>query len=223
MAKKTENITLKIFEFDKNFGKTVGGCDEAGRGPLAGPVVCAVVVMPLDEMIEGINDSKQVSEAKREELYSVIIQKAVCYSIETADRAVIDEINILNATKLCMTRAINALTIPPQTVLVDAVSVNADFETFSIVKGDEKSYNIAAASILAKVTRDRIMRRLDQELPGYGFYKNKGYGTAEHIAALKKLGASPQHRVSFLKNFFDSLPAACVTETNEKIAEKTAD
>lgn len=215
MVKNTEDITAKLFEFDKNFGKTVGGCDEAGRGPLAGPVVCAAVVMPLDERIDGINDSKAVSEIRREELYFQIIQKAVCYSVEIVDHVTIDKINILNATKLGMTRAVNALSVPPEVVLIDAVPLTADFETFPIVKGDAKSYNIAAASILAKVTRDRIMRQMDKEFPGYDFDKNKGYGTAGHIAALKKIGACSKHRLSFLKNFFDSLPANNLLEDKE--------
>jgi len=209
LAKRTDkidNVTARLFEFDKGFGVVVGGCDEAGRGPLAGPVVVAAVVMPLDEIIEGINDSKAISESKRELLYSLIIQKAVCYSVEIIDRAIIDDINILNAAKLGMTRAINSLAPRPPLVLVDAVTVKSDVETTPIIKGDAKSYNIAAASILAKVTRDRIMRQMDKDFPGYLFSKNKGYGTAEHIAALRRLGASSQHRVSFLKNFFDSLP-----------------
>ncbi len=192
--------TKELFDFDVSFGKVVGGCDEAGRGPLAGPVVCAACIMPLGFMIDKINDSKQVSEKVREELYEKIISNAIAYSISIIDKDIIDTINILEATKKGMLEAINGLDTKPQLMLVDAVKIYCDVETLPLIKGDAKSYNIAAASILAKVTRDRIMRELDKKCPQYGFSSNKGYGTAKHIEALKSFGASIYHRKSFIKN-----------------------
>lgn len=215
MKKEETNITSKLFEHDKNFGCVVAGCDEAGRGPLAGPVVCAAVVMPLNEIMDGINDSKSLSESKREELYDLIIKSAVEYSIEIIDCKTIDEINILNATKLGMARAVKRLKTP-DLILIDAVKIESDKKIVPIIKGDQKSYNIAAASIIAKVTRDRIMKEMDKEFPGYFFYKNKGYCTKQHIEALKTLGICSQHRKSFLSNFFDILP-----EIKEDIIGKT--
>lgn len=180
----------------------IGGIDEAGRGPLAGPVVVACVVMPRDSMIEGVNDSKKVSEKKREKLYDEIIENAVSYSVGIIDQKEIDNINILNATKLGLTTAVKELKVKPEIILVDALT-NIDtcgIPYQSIIKGDAKCYSIAAASIVAKVTRDRIMKQWDEIYPQYGFEKHKGYGTAMHIAAIKEYGICPLHRHSFIKN-----------------------
>lgn len=183
----------------------VCGIDEAGRGPLAGPVVVAAVIMPKDSMIEGVNDSKKVSEKKREKLYDQILEEAVAYGVGIVDEKEIDRINILNATKAGLTEAVKSLKQKPDVILVDALT-NIDTEGVqyrSIIKGDAKSYNIAAASIIAKVTRDRIMREWDKIYPQYGFEKHKGYGTAAHIAAIKENGLCPLHRLSFVKNIVD--------------------
>lgn len=194
-------MTSRLFEFDKNYGCTVAGMDEAGRGPLAGPVVCACCIMPLDDMIEGINDSKKVSEKNRERLYELITKRAITYGVGIISNEEIDRINILNATKAGMNEAFFAMKTSPDILLTDAVSLSLPIKNEAIIKGDAKSYNIAAASIIAKVTRDRIMREYDKKYGGYGFAANKGYGTAEHIAALKSKGATPIHRCSFIKNF----------------------
>lgn len=182
--------------------KYICGIDEAGRGPLAGPVVVAAVIMPEDSMIEGVNDSKKVSEKKREKLYDLITEEAISYSVGIVDQNEIDRINILNATKAGLTEAVRTLKVKPDVILVDALT-NIDtygIQYRSIVKGDAKSYSIAAASIIAKVTRDRIMRQWDEIYPQYGFAKHKGYGTAAHIAAIKENGLCPLHRLSFVKN-----------------------
>ena len=183
--------------------KRIGGIDEAGRGPLAGPVCVAMVVMPLDDkdIIDGVNDSKKLTEKKREELYDRIIEKAECYHIELIDEKVIDSINILNATKLGMSNCIKALKGKCDIVLIDAVQLHEDVVTESIIKGDAKSYNIACASILAKVTRDRYMIELDKKYPQYNFAKHKGYGTKEHIDNLKKYGKCEIHRNTFISHF----------------------
>ena len=194
-------MTQNLFDFDKNFSVNfIAGVDEAGRGPLAGPVVAACCMLPLDRMIDGINDSKKLSEAKRERLYGEITASGV-YKISIIPHDVIDEINILRATKRAMTECIESMSVKPELVLIDAVQLNVSVPVKSIIKGDAQSYNIAAASVLAKVTRDRIMREYDLKYPQYGFAKNKGYGTAEHIAALKKFGPCPIHRKTFIKNF----------------------
>jgi len=197
------NDTNKIFEYDRALlPAMIAGMDEAGRGPLAGPVVAACVIMPLDSPIDGIFDSKKVGEKNREELYEKIVRVAISYGVGIADNYVIDEINILNATKKAMREAFNAMKLVPTLLLVDAVKgLELSCETRAIIKGDAKSYNIAAASIIAKVTRDRIMRGYDAEYPAYKFAKNKGYGTAEHIAALEAEGSCPLHRATFIKNF----------------------
>lgn len=183
--------------------KLIAGIDEAGRGPLAGPVVVGIAIMPKDSMIEGVNDSKKVSEKKREKLYDQITEEAICWSVGIADQREIDEINILNATKLALTRAIEELEIKPDLILVDALTnINTKGIPYkSIIKGDAKEYSIAAASILAKVTRDRMMRQYDEIYPQYGFAGHKGYGTAKHIAAIKENGPCIIHRKSFIKNF----------------------
>lgn len=183
--------------------KLIAGIDEAGRGPLAGPVCVAMVIMPLDEgsIIEGVNDSKKLTEKKREKLFDEIIAKAIAYHIEFVDELTIDTINILNATKLGMLSCINSIETKPDIVLIDAVKINSDIETVSIIKGDALSYSIACASILAKVSRDRLMLELDNQYPQYGFAKHKGYGTKLHIENLKTYGKCPCHRESFIKNF----------------------
>ncbi len=186
-------------------GMLIAGIDEAGRGPLAGPVVCACVIMPLEDnmIIEGIDDSKKLSAKKREGLYEKIIQCAKAYSIVEIDEKTIDEINILQATKLGMKKALETLQIKPDIVLIDAVKIDSEIKQDNIIKGDALSYNIAAASILAKVYRDRLMIKLDERFAGYGFAQHKGYGTKLHVEALKKLGATAVHRKSFIKNFVD--------------------
>ena len=198
-------IKLKEIEkdlYDKGF-KNICGIDEAGRGPLAGPVVVAGVIMPQDSMIEGINDSKKVSEKKREKLYDLIIEEAISYSIAIIGHDVIDDINILNATKSGVTKVVDELDLKPDLIIVDALThINTRGIPYEpIIKGDAKCYNIAAASILAKVTRDRIMREWDEVYPQYGFISHKGYGTAKHIAAIKEYGLCPIHRKTFTKNF----------------------
>ncbi len=199
-----------MLDYEKNFSETlIAGIDEAGRGPLAGPVVCACVIMPLGEedIIEGVNDSKQLSEKKREYLYSKIIEKAISYSIVEVDEKTIDEINIYQATRLGMKKALEGLKIKPQRVLIDAMRIDTELPQNSIIKGDTLSYNIAAASILAKVYRDRLMERYDKIYPQYGFAKHKGYGTKSHYEALKKYGKSQIHRESFLKNLNEKIEA----------------
>ena len=177
------------------------GVDEAGRGPLCGPVCVAAVILNPDDPIEGVNDSKKLSEKKREELFPVICEKALAYGIGWADEREIDEINILNATKQAMQQAIMSLKVKPNVVLVDAVQLDIPYKTHAIIKGDTLSYSIGCASILAKVTRDAYMIKADEIYPDYGFRSNKGYGSAKHIAALKEKGATPIHRKSFIKNF----------------------
>ncbi len=189
----------------KYYGKIVAGIDEAGRGPLAGPVVCTCVIMPLDEdkIIDGIDDSKKLSEKRREELYSKIIDTALDYSIVEIDEKVIDKINILNATKLGMVKAVKNLKINPDIVLIDAVKLDIELPQENIIKGDAKSYNIASASILAKVYRDRLMKTLDLKYPQYNFAKHKGYGTKEHIEKLRLYGKCDLHRESFIKKIMN--------------------
>ena len=182
------------------------GIDEAGRGPLAGPVVVAAAIMPRNSMIEGVNDSKKVSEKKREKLYDLIIDEAIAYGVGIIDQKEIDRINILNATKEGLTMAVKELNPKPDLIIVDALS-KIDTEGIpykSIIKGDAKCYSIACASIIAKVTRDRIMRQWDEVYPQYGFIKHKGYGTAAHISAIKEYGLCPLHRLSFVKNIVNT-------------------
>lgn len=197
--KKIEN---DLYKNDANI-KYICGIDEAGRGPLAGPVVVASVIMPKDSMIEWVNDSKKVSEKRREKLYEIIIKEAISYGIGIVDENIIDEINILNATKKGLTDSLTDLKVRPDLIIVDALKGidTLQIPYMSIVKGDAKCYSISAASILAKVTRDRIMRRYGKIYPEYGFEKHKGYGTATHIAKIKEIGPSPIHRNTFIKNF----------------------
>ena len=196
----------KFLDYEKNYpGKLIAGIDEAGRGPLAGPVVCASVIMPLDEssIIEGIDDSKKLSQKERERLYPLILEKAISYCIVEIDSDIIDKINILNATKLGMKRALNGLSVKPDIVLIDAVKIDTDLPQDNIIKGDSLSYNIASASILAKVYRDRLMMKYDLEYPEYQFAKHKGYGTKLHIENIKKYGKCQLHRQTFIKKFVD--------------------
>ena len=183
--------------------KYICGIDGAGRGPLAGPVVVASVIMPKDSMIEGVNDSKKVSEKKREELYEKIISEAISYGVGIIDEKEIDRINILNATKLALTTSLKELSQKPDIILVDALTKidTLGIPYKSIIKGDALCYSISAASIIAKVTRDRIMRQWDEVYPIYGFEKHKGYGTSTHILAIKEYGLCPIHRRSFTKKF----------------------
>ena len=195
-----------MLDYERKYaGKIIAGIDEAGRGPLAGPVVCACVIMPLegDKIIDGINDSKKLSEKKREELYEKIIENALSYSIIEIDEKTIDKINILNAKKLGMKKSLENLSIKPDIVLIDAVKIDTTLTQDNIIHGDALSYNIAAASILAKVHRDRLMKKLSEKYPEYNFAKHKGYGTKEHIEALKKYGKCEIHRETFIKNFIE--------------------
>ena len=193
-----------MLDYEKKIsGVVIAGVDVAGRGPLAGPVVCACVIMPMAEdlIIDGINDSKKLTEKKREVLFDLIKHRALAYAIIEVDEKTIDEINILNATKLGMKKAVESLKIKPDVVLVDAVKLDIGFPQENIIKGDALSYNIAAASILAKVYRDRLMKEYDLKYPQYQFAKHKGYGTKLHVEMLKKCGKSPIHRNTFIKNF----------------------
>lgn len=177
--------------------KFIAGVDEVGRGPLAGPVVSAAVILPEDFNILGINDSKQLSLAKRNELFDIIQEKALAVGVGIKDAAVIDQVNIYEASKLAMLEAIEQMPIQPDHLLVDAMTLPLPVSQESIIKGDAKSVSIAAASIIAKVTRDRMMEEYDVMYPGYGFPNNAGYGTKKHLTALEDLGVTPIHRRSF--------------------------
>ena len=184
--------------------RCICGVDEAGRGPLAGPVYAAAVILPRGLVIEGLNDSKKLTEKRRDALYDVIIAQAVAYGIGSADEKEIDEINILQATFLAMRRAIAQLTVRPDLALIDG-NRDSDFgvPAETVIGGDGKSANIAAASILAKVTRDRVMLEYAQQYPQYGFDVHKGYGTKRHYEALREFGPCPIHRQSFLRKFYE--------------------
>ena len=194
-----------LLEYEKELYKKglnfIAGIDEVGRGPLCGPVVACACILPINYQLDGLNDSKKISEKKREELYEILIKDALSYGIGIISPKRIDEINILEATKEAMKEAVNNLDIKPEHLLIDAVKLDIDINSTSIIKGDAKCYSISAASILAKVTRDRIMREWDKVYPEYGFASHKGYGTSKHIAALKEYGPCPIHRRSFIKNF----------------------
>lgn len=181
--------------------KYIAGIDEVGRGPLAGPVVTCAVILKSDLIIEGINDSKKVAEVKREKLYDIITKNCVAFGIGLISEKTIDEINILNATKQAMKDAVMNLSVKPEHLLIDAVDLGIDIPHTAIIKGDAFSISVAAASIVAKVTRDHLMEAYDEIYPEYGFKKNKGYGTKEHIDAIKKFGPCPIHRMSFIGNF----------------------
>lgn len=201
---KARLTLLKEFENKLYKGglKYIAGIDEAGRGPLAGPVVVGIVIMKPDSFIEGINDSKKISEKKREMLYEKITEEAIDWAVGIVNQKEIDEINILNATKKALTLAISSLNVKPDRILVDALE-NIDtcrIPYTSIIKGDAKVYSISAASIIAKVTRDRIMKEYDEVYPEYGFGGHKGYGTAKHMQAIREYGPCPLHRKTFIKN-----------------------
>lgn len=193
---------MGLYEFDKNLrnGRVICGVDEAGRGPLAGDVYAAAVIFDDDTVIEGINDSKKLSEKKREALFDIITERAKAYSIATASIEEIETLNILNAAMLAMKRAVEGLEIKPQLALIDGNKLpDIDIPAETVIKGDAKSQSIAAASILAKVARDRYMKELDKKYPQYQFAKHNGYGTKLHYEMLEKYGISPVHRPSFLK------------------------
>lgn len=195
---------MPTFEYEeKHYSEgfnSVCGVDEAGRGPLCGPVVAAAVILPLGLEIDGLNDSKKLSEKKREALFDVICEKAIAYSIAEASPAEIDEINILNASMVAMRRAVEGLGVKADFALIDGnCSRGFEIPTETVVKGDAKSYSIAAASILAKVTRDRGCIELDREYPEYGIAKHKGYPTKDHMDAVRQYGPAPIYRKSFLK------------------------
>lgn len=198
--KRTE--LMKEFDREYKIYGTVCGIDEAGRGPLCGPVVAAAVILPDEYNILYINDSKKLSETKREEVYKEIDKYAVAYGVGIVSPERIDEINILQATYEAMRTAIHKLSVTPDTLLNDAVTIPmVDIKQVPIIKGDAKSQSIAAASIVAKVTRDHLMEEYDKLYPEYGFAKHKGYGTAAHIKAIKEYGPCPIHRRTFIKNF----------------------
>ena len=193
---------MAAYEKEYSAYACICGVDEAGRGPLAGPVAAGAVVLPKDCRILYLNDSKKLSPKRREALFLEIKEKAVAWSVGLAAPARIDEINILQATYEAMREAVNGLSVKPQVLLNDAVTIpGLDMIQVPIVKGDAKSLSIAAASILAKVTRDHMMEEYDELYPGYGFGAHKGYGTAAHIEALRRLGPCPIHRRSFIKNY----------------------
>lgn len=187
-------------ECRQNGYRVIAGADEAGRGPLAGPVVAACVIMPEDRLVPGVNDSKKLTEEKREELYEKIIETAIAYRTGIVGRDVIDEINILKATRLAFKQAVESLEVSPDYLYTDGIDkLDISLPWQAVVGGDGKVYSVAAASIVAKVTRDRLMREYDKEYPEYGFARHKGYGTAEHFEAIRKYGPTPLHRRSFLK------------------------
>ena len=217
-ARKLEKLRLEkermyeMFSFEREYGdhQAICGIDEVGRGPFAGPVVAAAVILPKDCDILYLNDSKKLSEKKRELLYDEIYEKAVAIGIGMSSEEVIDEINILQATYEAMRQAVSRLSVQPQLLLNDAVTIpEIQIPQVPIIKGDAKSVSIAAASIVAKVTRDRMMEEYDKVLPEYGFASNKGYGSAAHIEALKKYGPSPIHRKTFITHF-------CIKNTTRK-------
>lgn len=205
---KDEEIArlIKLSKYEKEYHdkgfEYIAGIDEAGRGPLAGPVVAAAVILPKDCLIEGVNDSKKISEKKREKLYDDVIENAVAWGVGIVDNNVIDEINILEATRKAMHEAIEGLQVKPDYILIDAekkVNTNG-IPYLPIIKGDALSISIAAASIVAKVTRDRMMREYDKVFPVYGFEKHKGYGTKAHVEAIKEHGICMIHRKTFLRD-----------------------
>ena len=202
-AARLELLKEKENELRKRGFNSICGIDEAGRGPLAGPVVVASVIMPAESNIEGVNDSKKISEKKREKLYEQILDEAISYGVGIVGQDEIDEINILNATKKGLTMSLQELIVKPDLIIVDALNhidtMGIPYE--SIIKGDAKCYSISAASIIAKVTRDRIMREWDKVYPEYGFERHKGYGTSAHIEAIKEYGLCPIHRRSFTSHF----------------------
>lgn len=198
---KPENLLTYENQLRERGYKYICGVDEVGRGPLAGPVTCCAVIMDLDDLIVGVNDSKKVSKSKREKLFDVITSKAIAVSTVSYPPEKIDAMNILNATKACMKDAVTSLAVKPDIVIVDALQLDIPYKTFGIIHGDALSYSIGAASIVAKVTRDRYMEEMAKEYPQYDFEHNMGYGTAKHISALKEFGPTPIHRKSFIGHF----------------------
>jgi ribonuclease HII len=196
-----DNLFYERRHYDKGI-KLVAGVDEVGRGPLAGPVVCAAVIMPTDNLIEGVTDSKKLSEKKRKTLSEIIKEKAVCYCIAQVSQEEIDNLNILNAVKKCMVDAVEGLGVKPDITLVDGVDTNLPINAEYIIKGDLNSYTIGCASIIAKVYRDELMVEMAKEFPEYGFEKHKGYGTKVHIEKIKEIGPCKLHRKTFIKNFW---------------------
>ena len=198
---------VDLLSYENNLYKSginyIAGVDEVGRGPLVGPVVAAAVILPKGYKLEGLTDSKQLSEKKRNTFYDIIMKDAIAIGVGIKSNKIIDEVNIYEATKLAMKDAINNLSVKPEHVLIDAMPLELDIPTTSIIKGDALSESIAAASVIAKVTRDRMMYELDKEYPEYGFEKNKGYGSKDHIEAIKKVGPCKIHRRSFIKNFMN--------------------
>lgn len=203
MTDKTKEKIENDRAFLNDKVKYIAGVDEVGRGPLAGPVVCCAAIMPLDDenVIDGVDDSKKVSAKKREALYETLKSKAIAYKICRVEPEEIDEINILEATKKCMRMCVDGLEVKPDLVLADALKLDLPVKSVPIIKGDMKSYTIGAASIIAKVYRDRLMNEYDEIYPEYGFKDNKGYGTKRHIDVLKEIGECPIHRRTFIKNF----------------------
>ena len=203
MDEKERILAMKQFDLDRKKSGYLAGVDEAGRGPLAGPVFAAAVILADDVIIEGINDSKKLSEKKREILYDEICEKAISYCVASVDEKEIDDINILQATFKAMRNAVSGLSVTPDYVLIDGnKSPSTSFAEETVVKGDSKSMSIAAASILAKVSRDRYITEIADKYPGYGFEKHKGYGTKAHYEAIVKLGICPIHRKTFLRKLF---------------------
>lgn len=184
-------------ELNEQGVKLIAGVDEVGRGPLCGPVVTCACILPIDYHLDGLNDSKKVSEKKREKLYEILIKDAISYSIGISSPKRIDEINILEATKEAMIKAISNLSVRPEHVLIDAVKLDLEIPSTSIIKGDANSASIAAASIIAKVTRDRMMYELDKKYPEYGYASHKGYPTKKHIEAVKRYGVKDFYRFTF--------------------------
>ena len=196
-----DNLRCEKELLEKGY-KVIAGVDEVGRGPLAGPVVCCACIMPLDDLIEGVTDSKKLTEKKRDALEKVIKEKAISYSIKEISPEEIDEINILNAVKKCMTEAVLGLEVKPDITIVDGVDTNLPINAKYVIKGDFNSYTVGCASILAKVYRDKLMTRLAPLYPEYAFEKHKGYGTKVHIEKIKEIGPCKLHRKTFIKNFW---------------------
>ena len=196
-----DNLTYER-KHQENGLKFVAGVDEVGRGPLAGPVVCCAVIMPTDDIIEGVTDSKKLSEKKRERLAEIIKSKAIALSIYQIEESEIDSLNILEAVKKCMVCAVEGLSVKPDVTLVDGVDTHLPINAEYVIKGDLKSYTIGCASIVAKVYRDKLMTEYAKEFPEYGFEKHKGYGTKAHIEKIKEIGPCRLHRKTFIKNFW---------------------
>lgn len=199
------DVMDKLFYEHKNLEKgykLIAGVDEVGRGPLAGPVVCCAVIMPLDDVIEGVDDSKKLSPKKRQLLSEEIIKKAIALNIYEIEAEEIDRINILQAVRKCMTNAVKGLKVQPDITLVDGVDTKLDIKAEYVIKGDSASYSIGCASIVAKVYRDKLMTDYDEEFKEYCFASNKGYGSKKHIEKIKEIGPCKLHRKTFIKNFW---------------------